>query len=348
MEGERAAESAASNAGERMSTALVFGKFYPLHAGHLGLIAAARAAADEVIVLVLASVQESVSLDQRMRWVRESAPDVLVVGGYDEAPMGESDELWDAHIAAIHSALPQVPDVLIADEWYAAETARRLGCAHLTLDPGRDILPISGTQLRADLPAYWGLLPAAVRADLAHRVVIVGAESTGTTTLARDLAESLGTVWVPEYGRTYSELKGPLNAWLWSGREFDVIAHEQSAQEDAAARLCGPVLVVDTDALATAVWHERYIGSRSTSVEHFAATRRPDLYVLTSPDGVAWEDDGMRDGLGERAWMHQRFRQTLMESGTPWIEVVGSPSERVGLAEAAIADLSWDFAPPLG
>src|SRR5689334_7021462 len=99
-------------------------------------------------------------------------------------------------------------------------------------------------------------MPTTVRATLCSRMVILGAESTWTTTLAKALAAELGTTWVPEYRRQWrAERPGGLDR-PWESTEFDLIAREQSRQEDLAARSVPvPWLVADTDALATAVWH---------------------------------------------------------------------------------------------
>ena len=183
-----------------------------------------------------------------------------------------------------------------------------------------------GPNIRADLPGHWHLLSGSARAWYCRRVVIVGAESTGTTTLAADLAERLGTVWVPEYGRQFTEEHGVDHNWRSS--DFEEIARHQAADEDAAARVSGPILICDTDVLATAVWHERYMGSRSEVVEAMVATRRPDLYVLTADD-IPFVQDGMRDGEHMRSWMTERFREVLHASGVPWLEIRGNRQERV-------------------
>ncbi len=185
---------------------------------------------------------------------------------------------------------------------------------------------MAGRNIRADLPGHWRLLSGSARAWYCWRVVIVGAESTGTTTLAADLAGELGTVWVPEYGRQFTEEHGVVHSW--QSADFEEIARHQAADEDAAARVSGPILICDTDVLATAVWHERYMGSRSEAVEAMAATRRPDLYVLTADD-IPFVQDGMRDGEDVRSWMTGRFRELLGNSGVPWLEVRGNRQQRV-------------------
>ena len=125
---------------------------------------------------------------------------------------------------------------------------------------------------------HWEHLEPCVRAHFARRVSVVGAESTGTTTLARDLAEHYQTVWVPEYGREYCEnlQSAGLDLWTyqWRSPEFTEIARKQQELEDALARQANRILICDTDVLATGIWHERYLGSVSPEVDMIAASHR--------------------------------------------------------------------------
>jgi len=85
------------------------------------------------------------------------------------------------------------------------------------------------------------------------------------------------------------------------------------------------VLVCDTDALATCLWQERYMGRSTGAVERIAASRTYALSVLTSDD-IPFVQDGLRDGEHLRGWMTERFRSRLRP---PWIEVRGTVDERV-------------------
>ena len=105
--------------------------------------------------------------------------------------------------------------------------------------------------VRNDPHANWEFIEPAVRGWFAKRVCILGAESTGTTTLAKALAEALQTVWVEEYGREYSEVKLAKNDPEWRTEEFTMIAEEQTHREDKAARRANRVLICDTNAFAT-------------------------------------------------------------------------------------------------
>ena len=170
------------------------------------------------------------------------------------------------------------------------------------------------------------------------RVAIVGAESTGKTTLAQKLAQHFHTVWVPEYGREYTEVKVGRDAvfgYQWKTEEFVHIARRQIELEDELAGQANRVLICDTDALATAIWHERYMASRSSEVEEMAAGRGYDLYLLTALD-IPFVQDGIRDGEHLREWMTERFRQELETRQFRWLLLQGSYAERFRTAVTAI------------
>lgn len=321
----------------RFRHGLVLGKFYPFHAGHQLLVRAASAQCERLTVQVLACSAETVPLDVRVALVREEHPEVDVVGGMDEAEVDfDSPAAWDAHMEVITALLDEPVDAAFTSDAYGAELARRLGATWVQVNPDRAALPVSGTAVRSDVAGHWWALSAPVRAWLARRVVVVGAESTGTTTLSLDLAAALGSGWVGEFGREWSaERPGGLSA-PWHTAEFDLVAREQARREDEAARHTPvPWLVCDTDALATSVWHERYVGGTSPSVQAFAESRPPTLYVLTSDD-VPFVQDGMRDGEHLRGWMTARFREVLDAQTVPWLEVRGSREERVAQVLAAL------------
>lgn len=343
---------------------LIVGKFWPPTAGHVSLIAAAAAACGRVSVVVMAASWEDLPLDLRVRWLRElfaHAPHVAIYGIQDDVRVDYDDPgVWDAHMALIRLALEEgcerAPiDAVFTSEAYGEELARRVGGAHECVDLARARTPISGTAARRDPIAAWPWLPAPVRGWLARRVVIVGAESTGTTTLTRGLIGALHarggvwaeTRWVPEYGRAYTHAKliaaragrpdADMRDLVWTEADFEAIARFQNAEEDAAARAGAPLVLGDTDAAATAIWYERYLGARSARVEAIAAGAAPrDLYLITDHADVPFEQDGIRDGEHLRAWMTARFRETCPASGVPTLVLTGPPERRLAEALAAV------------
>jgi NadR type nicotinamide-nucleotide adenylyltransferase len=365
---------------------LVIGKFYPPHSGHHFLIDAAAHASRRVTVVVMAADVESIPLAARVAWLRETYSNmrsvVDVVGVVDNLDVDYEDEqAWAGHVALMrwavrdsrHVAVPI--DAVVTSEPYGAELARRFDAADVRLDQTRATVAISATKVRADPVAHWSMIAPPVRAWLARRVVVLGAESTGTTTLSLDLADALRarggahalTGWVPEYGRALTVIKlavaraqaaraGRAEPGIfdleWREEDFAVIARRQTADEDRAARRGGPVLVCDTDASATAVWQERYVGAVTPEVLAESASMPPrSLYVLTSDGGVPFEDDGLRDGEHLRPWMTGRFREVLESQDVPWIEVRGDRAERLRHALAAVDAVlaaGWGLADSLG
>ena len=357
---------------------LVIGKFYPPHAGHHHLVRVAAAQSARLTVVVMASAVESLSLADRVAWLREVHADdarITVTGIVDDHPVDyEDDAVWRAHVALMLEAARGVTsapvDVVFTSEPYGEELGRRLGARHALVDLERSAHAVSGTAVRADPIAHWARLAPCVRAHLGLRVVLVGAESTGKTTLAEDLAAALRaraathgaayaeTRWVPEAGRDVTLEKlaalgegADMSALVWETPDFVNVARRQAAMEDDAARHGGPVLVCDTDGFATGIWHERYVGARSAEVERLGTLAPAHLYLLTHPDDVPFVDDGVRDGEHIRQWMTERFVARLNERTPHWAWLRGERGARsqraLSLIDEALSRV-FRFAAPLG
>ncbi|WP_199440811.1 AAA family ATPase [Umezawaea beigongshangensis] len=365
----------------RFAHSLVLGKFYPPHAGHHHLIRTAAAACERTTVAVLASSAESIPLADRVAWLaaeHADTPGVAIVGDVDDHPMDLlDDDVWELHVGVARSVLARraiadgtpgaaTVDAVFSSEDYGEELAKRLGARHVPVDPGRVAHPVSGTAVRADPRGTWHHLAPATRAGLAARVVVVGAESTGTTTVSRLLAEHFGAGWVPERGRAHTGDKllaahaladaagreRPDAAGLvWTVGDFVDVARGQQADEDAAAAVGGPLLVCDNDAWAATVWAHRYLGAPHPDVAAAVGNRRPHLYLLTDDAGVPFEQDGWRDGEHLRPWMTGLFTERLRERGVPWALLSGSLEARVARAVELCEELlreHFTFSAPPG
>ena len=168
------------------------------------------------------------------------------------------------------------------------------------------------------------------------RVCLLGAESTGKTTLARSLAERYGTVWNPEYGRPYTEIGRPEGA-EWTSWEFTHIARMHCWYEDFLARVATRVLFSDTDAFTTALFHEVYLGAPATGFDELVS-RPYDLRVVCALD-VPWRHDGIREFEKQRRWMHGRYVEHARASGAPWLVVKGPLEERVAAVSTVVDGL---------
>ena len=249
-------------------------------------------------------------------------------------------------------------EAVYGSEAYVVDFADEIGAAPVMVDLERVVHRVSGTAVRADVAGHWSALHPVVRAGLTRRVVVLGAESTGTTTLAMSLAELLGVPWVAEYGRELSARKaaeaGSIWDVAWRSADFMHVADQQERLEEATIRSWvadargstpgrfGPLVVCDTDVLATAVWHRRYCERPAPGLLDRARRRPPLLYVLTTPREVPFVQDGLRDGEHVRKEMTEWFREVLDCQPVPWIEVSGTPDERV----AAVIEMLDRTAPP--
>lgn len=315
-----------------MTRGLVIGKFYPPHRGHSHLIDTARAQCDHLTVIVCWKKTQTIPGPLRAEWIRTIHPGVTVIVVDDDHMDDNDSEGWARYT---RETLGYAPDIVFTSEDYGEPYAAFLGARHVLVDKERVTVPISGTAIRAAPHTHAAYLAPCVRAYFMTRICVLGAESTGTTTLARGLAAHYGTVWVPEYGRTYAEGKVAGGIATWESDEFVHIARAQAALEDALAPSGNRYVIADTDAFATGVWHERYMGTRSDAVESFAATRHYALYILTG-DEIPFVQDGLRDGEHIRHAMHQRFIERLTEEKLPFILVTGGKDERLARAIAAI------------
>jgi len=316
---------------------VVVGKFLPPHAGHSLLIETALASCEHVDVIVCEREDDAIPGDSRVAWLRELFPTAHVrriVDAYDP----DDSALW---ASLTLEWLGERPDIAFTSEGYGEAWTRAMGCVHVSVDPDRRRIPTSGTAVRRDPYASWDFLSAPVRGWYAKRVCLVGAESTGKTTLAEALARRLETTWVPEFGREFTLSKYERDEDTWQPDEFVEIASVQQRREDLAARDANRVLICDTNAFATTLWARRYLGRSESEVDEIAARGRCDLYLLTG-DEIPFVQDGIRDGESIRHAMHAWFVTALECQSVPWRLLSGDSIDRERQALSAIRDLFAD------
>lgn len=309
----------------RWQHGLVIGKFLPPHRGHKHLIDIARSQVKRLTVMICDKPEYGLDGNLRAAWLREIHADCEVILIHDEIDDDDS-RLWAGNTIRV---LGKSPDVVFTSEDYGDPYTGFLGCDHVMVDRQRVTVPCSGTMIRERALDHLQFLEPCVRAYFVKRVCVLGAESTGTTTMAEALAEHYQTSWAPEYGREYWTAKmkhGDIEHWEES--EFVHIASEQARREDEAARTANKVLVCDTDAFATSVWFERYMKRRSPAVEAVSQGKTYDLTLLTDVD-IPFVQDGYRDGEHIRDWMHGRFIERLEEAGRPFVTLCGSHETRL-------------------
>jgi NadR type nicotinamide-nucleotide adenylyltransferase len=165
-----------------------------------------------------------------------------------------------------------------------------------------------------------------------RNIVLHGPESTGKSTLAARLAAHFGTVWVPEYGRTYCETHGT----DLTPDDLVAIMEGHVAQREAMALTARGILFQDTDPLMTAAWSMMLFGERNRTLDAFRDTG--DLYLLMDVD-LPWVGDEVRR-FPDRADQLRFFdlcRAELVRRGVRWVQIGGDGDQRFDAAIAAIA-----------
>ncbi|MDB4134688.1 ATP-binding protein [Flavobacteriaceae bacterium] len=164
------------------------------------------------------------------------------------------------------------------------------------------------------------------------KVVLFGPESTGKTTLSRQLARHYNSVWVREFARQYLQNKWNNERKTCEPSDLIPIARGQIKLENELASKANKVLICDTDLLETKVYSEAYyIGSCDPKLEKYAIENSYDLYLLTYID-IPWEADDLRDKPKQRAEMFNAFESELKKYNKPYVILKGDKETRLNEA----------------
>jgi len=171
------------------------------------------------------------------------------------------------------------------------------------------------------------------------KVVLFGPESSGKTTLSKQLARYYNSVWVPEYAREYLQDKWNNERKTCESSDLLPIAIGQMELENELAQKTNSVLICDTDLLETKVYSEEYYsGICDPILEKYALENTYDLYFLTYID-TPWETDDLRDKPDERLEMFKAFEAALIKHKRPYILLKGDRRKRLKTAVKHINNL---------
>lgn len=291
------------------------------------MIETARAAVDELVVVVYETPGYVPPAAVRAGWARALYPDATVLVLEDPVLEGDDETVAASYAAHLREHYDGPLTDVFSSEGYGPRFARYLGAAHVMVDRERRHVPISATQIRADPFRYRHFMSPLVYRSLVVKVCFMGAESTGKTTLAEACARRFGTVWMPEYGRELFELKHGRLAF----EDLLEIAHEHLRRENALAAEASRFLFCDTNAIVTEFWSRFYFGRADAALVALAEQVEHDYaYVLCAND-FPWVQDGWRETGGEEMWFeHQReIRADLERRGLDYVEAAGPVADRV-------------------
>ncbi len=165
------------------------------------------------------------------------------------------------------------------------------------------------------------------------RILILGPESTGKSTLAEKLAEYFAEPWVPEVAREYLEqLDRP-----YGYDDLLQIGRQQMQLEDEMAGGAKNYLFCDTDLRVIQVWSRHRFGKVDPWVLEEITRRTYDLILLCAPD-LPWQEDPLREypELEMRQHFFESYQQLTQASGFPWALISGETGERLSTAIQAV------------
>jgi HTH-type transcriptional repressor of NAD biosynthesis genes len=324
-----------------MVKGFVFGKFLPFHKGHEAMISFALRQCDFLTVLVCASDKETIAGGLRKGWIEKTFPaqmnmEVRVLDyREDELPNSsvsstEISSIW----ATVFKELFPDYSLVVTSEQYGYYLAECMNIKHLPFDIPKKLVPVSATSVRNDLLTNWQFVPDAVRRDLVSKVVILGTESTGKTTLTEKLAAYFNCNKVMEAGR---DLIPDSNEF--SINDLHAVAREHAKRIDEAADGSSPLVIIDTDIHITQSYC-RFSFEKDLEVPaSLYQTNKAQLYLYLNND-VDYFQDGTRLSKSARDRLDGFHRQVIQEAGINLVEIKGSWEERFQLAIAQTKQLT--------
>lgn len=310
------------------SKGFVLGKFMPPHHGHQFLVDFARGMVDQLVIVVGSLPDEPIPGELRYQWMKQLYPDCKVVHldavlpQYPQEAASEAEfwDLWRSHLQAL---LPWPVDFVFASEDYGLRLAQELNARFVPMNQSRQLVPISGTEIRQAPFTHWEYLPELVRPYFVKKICLFGPESTGKSTLAKKLASHFNTHWVPEYAQSWMHYRRGQVAL----EDMPVIVKGQLASEASLLKQANRYLFCDTDVLTSILWSEELFGQVEDCLWQFVAKNHYDLTLLCSSD-VPWVDDLHRLRPNNRQQFFERCQQILEKYQRPYTVLSGSWDER--------------------
>lgn len=175
--------------------------------------------------------------------------------------------------------------------------------------------------------------------DKLIKIVAIGPESTGKSTICAALAAHFSTSWCREYARGYLLENGTDYGYedlltIAKGQlrlEDEATAEVFSMQQDPTKN---PVLFIDTDMQVMKVWCEFVFNNCHPFILKEIVNRKYDAYLLCKPD-LPWVKDELREypDFETRDKLYHNYKDILVNQDLPWFEVNGQDPQRT---EAAI------------
>lgn len=312
-----------------MVKAFVFGKFLPFHKGHEAMINFALANCDFLTVLVCCSDKENIQDTYRKAWIEkafEKEKNIEIrTFNYLESELPNTSESSES-VSKIWAEVfkKQLPDysLLITSEEYGNFVAAFMNIQHIAFDIPKKLYPVSATAVRNDVFNNWQYVPDSVKPGLLLKVVILGTECTGKTTLTEKLAKYFNCSFVSEAGRNIIA-----NSNSFTFNDLYLVASEHATRIDKSILADSPLVIIDTDIHTTKSYSLFTFEKELEISTDIYNSNRANIYLYLNND-VEYLQDGTRLSEADRNLLDLSHRQVLTDHNIEIIEVKGDWDER--------------------
>lgn len=286
--------------GKKYKVGMYGGSFNPLHLGHLECIIKAAGMCEELyIVISYRDDGVDVDLKVKIRWIYQLTKHI---GNVKLIPLKDNDskkedyteDKWDSDCDYVKKQIGKPIDVVFCGSDYSADSFWNV-CypnSEFYVFPRNKY---NSSEIRENVYEHWDWMPQVVRSHYVKKVLIIGGESAGKSTLTINLANYYNTVYLEEVGRDLSELSGT-DIYMLS-EDFTKILLEHKAKEMRMVDQSNKVFFEDTDCLVTRFYmsflEDENIEKNAVLAEAIAAINNYDLILFLEPD-VEWIQDGDR------------------------------------------------------
>jgi len=327
------------------------GSFDPLHIGHIHDIIRAAAVCEELYVMISwCEGRESTSKELRYRWILNSTrhlPNVKIIMIEDEAVSKEvynTDYYWEKGAQDIKDTIGKPIDaVFCGSDYYGTNRFESLYCPESEVVYfDRAEVPISSTQIRDWATEHWDYVPAVCKEYYTKKVLVVGGESTGKSTLVQNLALAYNTNFVAEVGRETCEYAGGEELMIREDLIENLIRQKDEVRR--ALKSSNRILFVDTDALTTGFYCNLLLENEEEKhqlvqlADSIHWTNEWDLVLFLEPEGVDFVQDGTRNEeiKSERKKYSELLKEMFTRNNVKLACIAGEYLERFNRAKDII------------
>lgn len=314
------------------------GSFDPLHIGHIDVINQAASQCEQLyVVLSYSRDRDFIPMELRYRWLRYCVSHMshvkLIVLEDHASSKSEYDEdnHWQTGRDEILNQIGTGVDVVFCGNDYEGSNRfeELYDCKVVYVD--RSLCPVSSSMIRQSPFDYWEFIPRICRPYFTKKILLVGGESTGKSTLTTNLALAYNTNYLEEVGREVCAFAGDEDLMVAS--DFYEILLKHKTKELEIIQSSNKLLFVDTDALTTKFYAQFLLEKEKKKVVGLADAivqmNHFDLIFFLEPT-VAFIQDGTRNIKieADREKYSQQLKVLFDEARLDYICLSGSYLDR--------------------